>query len=225
MRAPQSCFDSGSRKIVVAFRFPPPQPGLSSRSSGRAMQTMRIGTSRDHSATCSIKSRNVGSAQLRSSKPTMRGFRRASASKSLRIPQKPSSADVVVPSGPSRPAMRVAARSAASSRPNTETIFLCTSSDESPSSIGVGDPGSEHWAEFLAARRRQIVGQIVSPHCRSGPRDQGHADTDVPDPVICRQVRNQGNHERLHGQARWPCSRNGQPRSDRPPDSRAASCW
>ena len=27
MRAPQSCFDSGSRKIVVAFRFPPPPTG------------------------------------------------------------------------------------------------------------------------------------------------------------------------------------------------------
>jgi hypothetical protein len=72
---------------------------------------------------------------------------------------------------------------------------------------GVGDPGSEHWPEFLAARRRQIVGQIVSLIVDQG-RDQGHADTDVPDPVICRQVRNQGHHERLHGQARWPVRRN-----------------
>ena len=61
----------------------------------------------------------------------------------------------------------------------------------------LGDPGSEHWPELLAARRRQVVWQIISLVVDQG-RDQGRADADVPDPAACRQVRNDGDHVRLH---------------------------
>ena len=54
---------------------PPPHPGRSSRSSGRAMQTSRIGTSRDQAATCSITSSSVGSPQWMSSKTATSGRR------------------------------------------------------------------------------------------------------------------------------------------------------
>ena len=48
---------SGSSSTVVAFSLPPPQPGRRSSSSGRAMQSSRIGASRERSATCSTRSR------------------------------------------------------------------------------------------------------------------------------------------------------------------------
>ncbi len=51
-----------------------PAPGRPrSSSSGRAMQTSRIGASRDRSATCSTRSRNVASPQCTSSKTHTRG--------------------------------------------------------------------------------------------------------------------------------------------------------
>ena len=55
----QSSPESASSRIVVALSLPPPQPGRSSSSSGRAMQSRRIGASRDQSATCSIRSRKT----------------------------------------------------------------------------------------------------------------------------------------------------------------------
>ena len=53
----------GSSRIEVAFILPPPQPGRTSSSSGRAMHRSRTAASRVQSARCSIRSRNVGSAQ------------------------------------------------------------------------------------------------------------------------------------------------------------------
>ena len=84
---------SGRRSSTreLAFDFPRPQPGRSSRSSGRAMQTTRIGAPCTRSARYSTKSRNVVSAQCRSSKKTTRGRSRASASNRLRVAQKISS--------------------------------------------------------------------------------------------------------------------------------------
>ena len=70
---PSRASSSGSSRTVVAFSLPPPQPGRSSSSSGRARHRSRIGASRDQSATCSTRSRNVGSAQWRSSKTTTSG--------------------------------------------------------------------------------------------------------------------------------------------------------
>ena len=65
---PSRAADSGSSSTVVALSLPPAQIGRRSSSSGRAMQTSRIGASRLQSATCSTRSRKVGSAQCRSSK-------------------------------------------------------------------------------------------------------------------------------------------------------------
>ena len=92
---------SGSSRIEVAFSLPPPQPGRASSSSGRAMHSSMIGASRDRSATCSTRSRNVGSAHWRSSNTTTSGRRRATASNSRRAAQKISS--LVPPSGPPNP--------------------------------------------------------------------------------------------------------------------------
>ena len=61
---------AGSRS---AFSLPPPQPGRASSSSGRAMQSSTIGASRARSATCSTRSRKVGSAHWRSSSTTTSG--------------------------------------------------------------------------------------------------------------------------------------------------------
>ena len=66
---------SGSSRTVVALSLPPAQVGRRSSSSGRAMQRSRIGASRLQSATCSTRSRNVGSAQWRSSKTQTTGAR------------------------------------------------------------------------------------------------------------------------------------------------------
>ena len=67
----QSPSVSGSSRIVVALSLPPPQVGRSSRNSGRAGQMKRIGESRVRSATDSIRSSRVGSAQWMSSMRTI----------------------------------------------------------------------------------------------------------------------------------------------------------
>src|SRR5680860_894477 len=86
---------SGSSKIDVALSFPPAQPGLLSRSSGRDMHSNRSGASCVQSATYSINSSSVGSAHCRSSITTMRGLFRASISNSLRTAHALSSDEVV----------------------------------------------------------------------------------------------------------------------------------
>ena len=72
-------------RVVLAAA---PGATRASRSSGRAMQTTRSGASRTQSATCSIRSSSVGSAQLTSSKTTTSGRSRASDSNSRRTAQK-----------------------------------------------------------------------------------------------------------------------------------------
>ena len=79
---------SASSRIEAAFSLPPPQPVRLSSSSGRAMHTSAMGASRARSATCSTRSRKVGSAHWRSSSTTTSGRRRATASNSLRTAQK-----------------------------------------------------------------------------------------------------------------------------------------
>ena len=90
--APVSAASSGSSSTVVAFTLPPPHPGRRSSSSGRAMQSSRIGASRDRSATCSTRSRNVSSPQCRSSKhdderPLLRAPPRAACGPPTRSPR------------------------------------------------------------------------------------------------------------------------------------------
>ena len=76
---------SGSSRIDVAFSLPPPQPGLTSRSSGRATQRRRIGAARDQSTTCSTRSSIGSSAQWRSSITSTSGRSRARSSRSARV--------------------------------------------------------------------------------------------------------------------------------------------
>ena len=89
--------------------------GRLSRSSGRARQKRRIGASREESGTCSTRSSRVGSAQCRSSNTSTSGFRSASASKSLRIAQKVSSARPALSLTPMAAATRLATASESSS--------------------------------------------------------------------------------------------------------------
>ena len=69
-----SSSERGSSSTDVAFSLPPPQPGRTSSSSGRARQTRRIGASRVESAMCSTRSRKVASPQWMSSKTRTRGW-------------------------------------------------------------------------------------------------------------------------------------------------------
>ena len=91
---------SGSSSTLVAFSLPPPHAGRTSSSSGRAMQSSRIGASRLRSATCSTRSRKVGSPQCRSSKTTTTGRSAARASSSLRKAQAISSGEPEAVSSP-----------------------------------------------------------------------------------------------------------------------------
>src|SRR6266581_2767614 len=85
--------ESGSSRTLEALSLPPPQADRRSSSSGRAMQSSRIGASRLKSAMCSTRSRKTGSPQCRSSNTTTSGPRAAAASKSLRTAQAISSGE------------------------------------------------------------------------------------------------------------------------------------
>ncbi len=61
---PHSSAPSGSSRSDVAFSLPPLQPGRASSSSVRAMQSRKIGASRERSATCSTRSTNSGCRPL-----------------------------------------------------------------------------------------------------------------------------------------------------------------
>ena len=74
---------SGSRKIEVASRRPPPQPWRRSSSSSRARQSISSGP-RTHLARCSIRSSMPWSAQWMSSNASTSGPRRARPSTALR---------------------------------------------------------------------------------------------------------------------------------------------
>ena len=100
----------------MELSFPPAQAGRSSRSSGRARHTSKIGAPRDHSAMCSMRSRKVGSPQFTSSSTTTSGRSRANASKNFRTAQKLSSpprASASPTSSETRAATRVASSSSA----------------------------------------------------------------------------------------------------------------
>ena len=73
MSAEHSSGASGSSRRDVALSLPPAQPGRTSSSSVRAMQSRKIGASRDMSETCSTRSTNTGSAHWRSSITTTCG--------------------------------------------------------------------------------------------------------------------------------------------------------
>src|SRR5919106_936061 len=95
-----SSAESGSSSTVVAFSFPPPHAGRASSSSGRDRQRRRMGASRLQSVRWSRRSRNVGSAQFRSSTTTTSGRSRVSRSKSFRTAQAVSSGAAGSPPSP-----------------------------------------------------------------------------------------------------------------------------
>ena len=128
IRMPHSSSASGSSRMVAALSLPPPQAGRKSRSSARPMQTSRIGASRDQSAMCSTRSRNVGSAHWTSSKTITSGCSRACASKSLRTAQNVSSPPADVSVTPIAPPTRSATRCASSSPPSRAAIAATMSS-------------------------------------------------------------------------------------------------
>ncbi len=87
---------SGSSRSAVAFSFPPPQSGRTSRSSVRATQRRKIGASRERSATCSTRSMKTGSAHCRSSITTTCGRSVARASRRRRNASCVSAGDVPI---------------------------------------------------------------------------------------------------------------------------------
>ena len=87
-----SSSERGSSNTVVAFSLPPApsRPNVEQLRPGDAKEQQRH--SRDHSARCSTRSRNVASPQCTSSKTTTSGCVRASASSSRWTAANPSSA-------------------------------------------------------------------------------------------------------------------------------------
>ncbi len=79
-----SSSESGASESVVAFGFPPPQPGRRSSSSGRAVARTSSGTPLAQSTRWSTKSSRASSAQWRSSKTRTSGCCSASASRKRR---------------------------------------------------------------------------------------------------------------------------------------------
>ena len=79
---------SGSSGSAVYAGSPPPQPGRSPRSSGRASARSSTGTSRTRAASVSSRSSRLGSAQWMSSKRSSVGPRSASDSTSTRAEKK-----------------------------------------------------------------------------------------------------------------------------------------
>ena len=68
---------SRSSRTVVAFSLPPPQPERTSSSSGRAMQSSRIGAPRDHVGDVFDQVEEDGSPHWMSSKTTISGSLRS----------------------------------------------------------------------------------------------------------------------------------------------------
>ncbi len=135
------------------------------------MQTSRIGKSREKSATCSIRSRNVDSAQWRSSTTTTSGPARASASNSLRTAQTVSSlVPRPAPPSPSAPVTRSAISPAfsspASRAPITAARLLAgvqsLRARDLPDDLGqrpIGDALAI--GQTAAAQDRDILGKVA----------------------------------------------------------------
>ena len=108
--------------VVVGQRLEPKRHrpgGRRSTSSGRAMQSSRIGAPEESSATCSIRSRNVSSPHWMSSKTTTSGRSAAACSSVLRKAQAISS-DVAASLSPS--SERIAAAAASSDGSSVELL-------------------------------------------------------------------------------------------------------
>ncbi len=124
---------SASSDVVVALGLPPPQPGRTSSSSGRAAHSNTIGAPRDQSAMCSMRSSSAGSAHCTSSNTSTSGPLSAVCSKNRRTAQKPSSRATGSAVASMRPARREVMASAseapasADERPSTTSVPVATS--------------------------------------------------------------------------------------------------
>ena len=123
-----------------------------------------------HSATCSIRSSNPGSAQWMSSNTATSGRSAASASKSLRIAQWVSSGDAVAPASPRNSARR--SEAIAASFVSAEERFDLRS--DLGGIVRVEDPGDggEHLHD-RPVRDAVAVGEAPAPHedgCRGDRR-------------------------------------------------------
>ena len=103
MSASHSSARSGSRSSDVALSLPPPQPGLESSNSVRAMQSRNTRASRERSAMCSTRSTKSGSAHWRSSTTTTCGRSAARTSRSRRNASCVSGGDVPMTESGSTP--------------------------------------------------------------------------------------------------------------------------
>ena len=101
----RSCCDSSSVS-GSSVSDAPAQCGRASTSSGRPRQSSKMGVALLEAATYSSRSRNVGSAQCRSSRQTTRGRSWASVSSRRRMAQNVSSAGEGSASVPVAPRMR-----------------------------------------------------------------------------------------------------------------------
>ncbi len=134
IRRPTASPGSGSSRMVVAFSLPPPHPGCSSSSSGRAGQRTRMAASRTQSATCSISSRSVRSAQWMSSITTTSGRLAARCSRSRRTAQATSSWGAWVTDRPIAAEIR-SARSSASGSPSRRARTFARAASASSASV------------------------------------------------------------------------------------------
>ena len=128
--------ESGSRCSEVKLRWPAPQLGLRSISSGRASVITIRGWLRDHSRIDSTKSMSPGSAHCRSSKTMTVGPRNEIPSKNARQAEKSSSRS---PAGDSTSPRRWASRGSihlrsSGSETNSATEAASLALDEAASS-------------------------------------------------------------------------------------------
>ena len=141
---------SGSRCIARKLRWPEPQFGRRSRSSGRARVTMKIGLFRDHSSIDSMNSSRPASAHCRSSNTIatvppslMRSKKvRQAANSSSRPPAGRSSS-------PSRNASRGSSQWRSSSSGTCSATDAASFDRDTPGGVGLRDPGThpDHLAE------------------------------------------------------------------------------
>ena len=153
--------ESGSSVRVLARSLPPPQPGRTSSSSGRAMQATRIGASRLRSVTWSTRSSRLGSAQWRSSSTTTSGRERDRPSKNRRTAQPISSGGrAMSPDAPMSCATRAATSAAEGSSGTSAAI------------ASLMLPGPSRSSGPMASRTISASGQYVmpSPYERHRPR-------------------------------------------------------
>ena len=155
---------SGSSSIAVERTRPPPQPGRTSSSSGRARQRISSARSRTHCARWSISSSSGSSAQWMSSKTMISGWTSASSSANSRAaqaisgaPRSPSTASITPDARPSS--------SAIASSPQ-HSISFCLA-------VSIGSSSVIPAADLTISASGQYV--MPSPYGSARPREDRRA--------------------------------------------------